>query len=403
MGLALSCIGNEAKEHVIDIDQPLPVVKAKSVRENKWTFPLPVELMGQICDILSNESALRTLATLQEVSSCSYTLATPFLYRHIIFDARHAILFLDLFNKIPKSDRDEFLKFKSVKSGSHLLNQKFAIRLRSVITYTQSLSFIPREDTRLHYHKGHKRLKGFNRFQSLLDTYQERNPLWPNLQRCHLDLSTWPCPARAPKKCRPSRKKAVISKMSALVNALFLKECPEHMSIIIAARNPGYGEWDRKWCCWTCIENLHAAHIGIAGLNANDYTYHYPRAGKSLTLRFDRSICASPGWIQRYGCPLVAPNISIAINRTGARDPMYQIGTLVMIGLIKPNEYNLKHTYGRIEEELMITIRRATIQLMQERLKFGNQRDFRISIMPDSSLESAANAVWYTFKVPEAV
>jgi hypothetical protein len=82
---------------------------------------------------------------------------------------------------------------------------------------------------------------------------------------------------------------------------------------------------------------------------------------------------------------------------------MYQIGTLVMIGLIKPNEYNLKHTYGRIEEELMITIRRATIQLMQERLKFGNQRDFRISIMPDSSLESAANAVWYTFKVPEAV
>jgi hypothetical protein len=74
-----------------------------------------------------------------------------------------------------------------------------------------------------------------------------------------------------------------------------------------------------------------------------------------------------------------------------------------MIGLIKPNEFNLKHTYGRIEEELMITIRRAIIQLMQERLKFGNKRDFRISIMPDSSLESAAKAVWYTFKVPEAV
>jgi hypothetical protein len=72
-----------------------------------------------------------------------------------------------------------------------------------------------------------------------------------------------------------------------------------------------------------------------------------------------------------------------------------------MIGLIKPNKYNSVHTYGRIEEELMIAIGRAIIQLMQERLNFGNKRDFRITIMPDSNPESAAKAVWYTFKAPE--
>jgi len=141
---------------------------SRLARQNTWECRLPVEIMEKICEVLSNDRALRSLASFQSTSSSFYTLVTPFLYRHIIFNTRQALLFLDLFNKVPKKDKQKLHDFVSVDSGVHLLDQRLAIRLRSVMSFTHSLTLITPEDMRLRYPIDFSRLQGFYDLQELL-------------------------------------------------------------------------------------------------------------------------------------------------------------------------------------------------------------------------------------------
>lgn len=53
-------------------------LSSRSARQNNWKCRLPVEIMEKICEHLTNERALRTLASPQSTSSCCHTLITPF-------------------------------------------------------------------------------------------------------------------------------------------------------------------------------------------------------------------------------------------------------------------------------------------------------------------------------------
>jgi hypothetical protein len=410
MGSSLSCIGNKAHEHAtneqpifdLDLDKPLSIVKATPERESNWTFPLPEELMAKICDILSQEQALGTLAILQSVSSCSYTLATPFLYRRIVFDTRQALLFFDLFNDVIRRDRPEYLEFKWVNSKAHLLDQKLAVRLRSYMSYTRSLTLITRENVRLHYPTDRHRLLGFVELQ------HAKTPLWPVLQQCHLNLTDWPFHSHMAKNRPLSAKEVVYSEMSPLLDILFHKLHPQKMSIIIPSRlsvsidvNP-HASGVTWW--WGSIAWLHANHIELSGLRLSGDLHRFPRAAKSLTIRFDRPPHPMPGFehipVSRWRDRI--ENRAFDILCHSVRFPLYPIDSLRLIGLIKPDEYYQEYEGDHDAESwAMSRVPDVMAVLMEERLEAGNKKDFRLTIMPDTGPQREAEAVWHTFKVPE--
>jgi hypothetical protein len=387
------------------------ISSSRPARENTWKCRIPVEIMEMICEHLTKDRALETLASLQSTSSYCYTLVTPFLYRHIVFDTRHAILFINLFNKISRMDRRIFIDFEKVNAGGHLLDQKLAKRLRSFMSHTESLTLITREDMRLHYPKDYKRLKGFFRLQNLLDPIRDRAPLWPNLQRCHIDLSAWPRHSSMLEKRPSSSDKVIMPEISPLVDMLFAKLHPENMSIIIPNRlldcstdlcpKTGYAFW------WLSIYKLHADHIELAGLSSTGILELFPRASKSLTIRTDRLPTPNPNVqifeTEAYRLGAGVTHRAVHLLQHGNRGALYQIDDLRLIGLIKSDECDDAHPYHWFEERILAGVPATMVGLMRERLKAGNKKDFRLTIMPDTSPESEAEAVWQTFKVPEAV
>jgi len=354
---------------------------------------LPAEIMEKICEILSNDRALRTLATLQSASTSSYTLTTPFLYRHIVFDIRHAILFLDLFNEIPKSDENEFLEFGSVNSDSHLLDQKLAVQLRSFMSYTQSLTLITRATLRSYDPKDYRRLQGFDNLQNLLTPIRDRTPLWPILEGCHIDLGAWP---RHSSPSSPGTE--ALLEMTPLVDILFDKLHPANMSIIIPNR---LIDLSTRFCleasaafCWVSVSRLHADHIELAGLDSTGVLEYIPRASKSLTIRIDRSPPYNRDLSEDAAVPLgerlAQRAVRVLVHKN--RDALHQIDDLRLIGIIRSNEITRDHSYAWLEERILAGVPNAMVDLMKERLGAGNKRDLRITIVPDTSTEDAEEA-----------
>jgi hypothetical protein len=54
-----------------------------SIRRSEWTCPIPKEVMSIVLEMLVDDKALATLATLQSTSSTMYTFTTPYLYREL--------------------------------------------------------------------------------------------------------------------------------------------------------------------------------------------------------------------------------------------------------------------------------------------------------------------------------
>ena len=323
------------------------LTSSRPARQDTWKCRLPVEIMEKICQNLTKDRALGSLASILSTSSCCHTLVTPFLYRHVIFDTRHAILFLDLFNRISTKDKQNFLDFKSVDPDSHLLDQNLASRLRSFMSYTQSLTLLTREDMHLHYPKDHNRLKGFNVLQSLLKTKREYTPLWPNLELCHIDLTAWPYHSTSNKDTRSSSDKVFIPEMSPLVEALFYKLHPENMTIIVPDRLIDDGDMDKDtgetfW--WTCIQGLHAENIELAGLQSAGVLQHFPQAVKSLSICFDRPPHRDPGYVESSGYQRLnrIKGRAVHILSHENREPLWHIDSLQLISLIRPDEYAVK-------------------------------------------------------------
>jgi hypothetical protein len=379
---------------------------SRPARQNTWKCGLPVEIMEKICENLTNDRALGPLASLQSTSSCCYTLVTTFLYRHIVFNTRHAILFLDLFNKISTKDKQNFLEYKSVDSSSHLLDQNLANRLRSFMSYTQSLTLLTREYMHLHFPKDHNRLKGFNVLQTLLKTKQEHTPLWPILQLCHIDLTAWPYHSTCNNDNSSSTGRVVIPEMSPLVEGLFYKLHPENLTIIVPDRLIDDGDMDKvtgETFWWTCIQGLHAENIELAGLQSAGVLQHFPQAVKSLSIRFDRPPHRDFGYVEDSGYRRLnrIKGRAVHILSHENREPLWHIDNLRLISLIRSDEYAAADSDKRPELKAMIGVPDVVAKLMEERLADGNKKDFKITIMPDTGPEGEAEAVWHTFKVPE--
>jgi len=357
--------------------------------------------MEQICTNLTDTQALGTLASLQSTSSSFYNLVTPFLYRHIVFDLRQGLLFLDPFNKIPKRDKQKFLDFKSVDSGVHLLDQRLAIRLRSFMSYTRSLTLITLGTWRSYYHKDHVRLRGFHDLQNLLTPIRSCTPLWPILERCHIDLEALPChcPWSSPGE-------DAHHEMTPLFDVLFGKLHPANMSIIVPKQNMdlsfliGWGIGAAY--CWISISKLHADHIELIGPEMTGILEYIPQASKSLTIRTDRLAPRNHNLSEyeflglEYGVTQKAVREFVYSQQYS----LFQIDELRLIGLIKSDEISHDHPYSWFEERMMAGVPTAMAGLMKWRLYLGNKKDFRFTIMPDTSPESEAKAVWHTFKVP---
>ena len=327
-------------------------------------------------------------------------------YRHIVFDTRHAMLFINLFHKISTKDKQKFLESDLLDSSTHLIDKPLAARLRWFMSYTKSLTLITREDMRLRYPKDHQRLGGYNVIQDLQGTKQNQNKLWPSIDYCHIDLTAWPYHSDANKGGQSSPDKYFIPETSPLVESLFYKLHPKNMKIIVPDRLIDDGDTDKEtgetfW--WTCIQGLHAENIELAGLQSAGVLQHFPQADKSLSIRFDRPPHRDLGYVEdlEYRRLNRIKKRAVHILSNENREPLWHIDSLRLIGLIRSDEYAAADSDKRPELKVMIGVPVVVAGLMRERMVAGNMRDFRLAIMPDTSPESEAEAVWHTFKVPE--
>lgn len=114
-------------------NRPKPVRDSPQwMRGSQWTCRFPVEIMENICDHLSDAHASRTLASLQETSSAFYSLTTPYLYRHIAWTTRQALLFVQLF----KTGTWSTSHCQTVARDAHLMDEPTNARLRAFMSRT---------------------------------------------------------------------------------------------------------------------------------------------------------------------------------------------------------------------------------------------------------------------------
>ena len=320
------------------------LTSSRPAKRTPWSCRLPVEIVETICEKLVSDRALGTLASLQSTSSSLHTLITPFLYRHIVFDTRHAILFLDLFNRISPVEKETFLDLQ-LDTDSHFLDKTLAVRLRSFISYTQSLTLYAQQEMSLHFPKDYDRLQAFHALQkSVWDEKHIRNPLWPSFRNCHIDLTAWPNHSRFYKDRWSSLVRLIPPVILQLVEILFYNLHPENMSIVVPDRLIDVSDIDSVtgevfW--WTCIKGLHADHIELAGLQSVGTLQHFPSAVKSLSIRIDRPPHRDSEFVEDRECRSLNRLKARAVHllRHEARGPLLYIDTLRLISLIRPDEY----------------------------------------------------------------
>ena len=391
-----------------------PIVsQSTDSEEDTSSWRLPLELMEKVCSALTDARALGTLASLQSTSMDMYTLATPHLYRHLIFNPRTAVQFLELFNGIdtsstsnnPTSDTSRFLDFQIVDPTIHLLDQHIADRLRSFMTYTESFSFLLQDNIRL-YLEDRERIRGFS---DLVDLYgistDRRRSLWPSVNQVNINLSDWvACTGRPTDPSWNSGHSHVRYKLRPLLNVLFQTMHPANMSIVLPRppvvdfyRNQ-YSD-GRDWI--QVVAPLEADHIELEEFYPTTPTC-IPKAKQSLFIHF-RMWRYRPITSVETGHNTRNRIQNMANSVTRGKDKLSQIGELRLIGITKRHEDDPGSAYDDLQEsEAMFDLRHELNEVMWVRLhNFKNRKDLKMAIMLDSSPESEAEAEWHTFKVPK--
>jgi len=162
-----------------------PIIPSRDTRQSDWTCRLPADLMVKICRELKDQGDLRTLSRLQLISSCLYTLVTPYLYRHIQLNQITAIHFFKLFSTFPQKDNQLF--FQPVPAHPHLLDLHIFYRLRSFLSYKITFTFTLLEGPQPVPMDYIEVLESYKDLTCGLSIFNAPT-LWPSLVRTIIDL-----------------------------------------------------------------------------------------------------------------------------------------------------------------------------------------------------------------------
>jgi hypothetical protein len=342
--------------------------------------------MSLVLEYLTEDRALGTLADVQSTSRAMYTLATPYLYQHIIIDEKQVLKLFGLFGIFPRNENRIFLD--PVLTDKHVLDLQLPHRLRFFLSRTTTLLF---------------RLAYFNLVDDdddenyTMDLYVElvnalstldQPKLWPAIRRCDLDMDAM----SSPDITSYSDSEYQLYDASSLAIAIFTNMHPSRFSIVLPTPLPSeivYTDHD----CWDDVfSTLKADHVEM--INLSGWTAGNVTCGtSSLVLNFmgirpehDGNLDTDSTCFRLFdGCaPLLGLEYLKLIGMPGPRG-----GTA-----LEPTQ-SVARSYSIMEPSI-----RRCMQLRQEG---GNMGDLKVTIQPDSSPEGVLRAVSRTYKQPMPV
>jgi hypothetical protein len=350
---------------------------------SSWTCRLPFELMSLVLEHLTENQALGTLASVQSTSRAMYTLATPYLYRHIIINEKQALKLFRLFNIFPRNDNRIFLD--PVPTNKHLLDLQLPHRLRSFFSHTTALLF------RLAYFPS---IADSDDEDYDLDRYVEvvqalsalgQPRLWPAIQRCDLDMD-----ANSSSDIYMYRNSAYHAyDAPSLANAIFTDMHPSHLSIVLPTPLSSEIVYINHHCWEDIFSTLEADNVEM--VNLSGWTAgKVPCSTSSLVLNF------------RETRPEHDENLDIDCTchvLFNGCAPLLGIEYLKLVGMPDPRDgtaLDLDDTVARSYLIMEPYMRRC----MQIRQEDGNMDDLKVTIQPDSSPEGVLAAVSRIYKQP---
>jgi hypothetical protein len=370
---------------LVDKTNGSPIDTANSkYRESEYQCRLPPELMTKIFEILAHDKSLGTLAELQFTSSAIYSIATRYLYRHIIVNQVQTLTLFSLFETFPLIDNALFLE-KVVPSDTHLLDLHIVYRLRSFFSFTQEMSITIDPDRKLDERYISDHGERLNRYKQVaVGLLAFSGPLlWPSLRLCTIDINS---PATTP-NTKQSRKHGLDPKeYESLFEAVPANMRPSKMSVIL----PGYrvSEYEDDHIYWgECIYSLEAENIELYIID--DENDAIPRSTSTFSIRF-RSTKYSD-----YGLNDIAYRLESFFF--GYYHNYRDIHTLRIIGILPGPKSREVVTAAQVLELMESTIE----YWMKDRLNSGNLDPVKIAILSDPSPEGEAAAVWRTYHQPE--
>jgi hypothetical protein len=336
-------------------------------RQSSWTCRFPIELLSIILKHLTEDKALGTLAAVQSTSRATYTFATPYLYRNILVDPDHACFLFSQFDEFPRSENR--LICQPIPPDIHLLDLHLSQRLRACFSTTQAVCL---ELGRPQYNDWFERER-LHRYIELINgllAFGEPS-LWPSLERCSLNLK--------PSKDQRQEASFYPSETIPIVDAVFACMRPKRFSVTYFSRSDFRDEKYKE--SWTpCIQRLKADHFELFGIISGDgLTF----ASSSMTIHF------SP-WYRAGKTKFVHTDLDYNIN-TLDRDTqaLNKIDYLKLVGLAGP----MYHTLSGSAHDMTETMDSITDRLNDIAGWRLPQKDLKVTIQSDTSLEGEAGAV----------
>jgi len=354
-------MGDHDKAASSELALASPIIPSRDTRQSAWTCRLPADLMVKICRELKDQGNLGTLSRLQLISSCLYTLVTPYLYRHLKLNQSTAIHFFKLFSTFPQKDYQLF--FKPVPAHSHLLDLHIIYRLRSFLSYTITFTFTLLEGPQpvpmdyIEVLESYKDLTcGLSIFNAPI--------LWPGLARTVIDLR----PSLNDENIQTVRT-TYPSECIMYFESIFAKLHPKQMRLILPESNSlDVDHYADNWSY--CLRHLRAESIRLydfCPFNPDGL----PQASSTLRLQF------------RPTEPLTPEAFELGIRcMLSHREAMRHVDLILLFGLLPP-AVSGDGCDQITSEQAFEMIRTHVRDLSQCRISWGNMDEF--VIMPDTS------------------
>ena len=347
-----------------------------------WTCRLPAELMGRVLEGLVDQEALGTLAAIQSTSRATYTLATPYLYRHIILDQRQLINLFGLFETFPRSHNRLFLQSSDQQPDTHLLDLHICHRLRSFFSDTRTLSLEFRPIIAADCFD-RSRTTRYRELANGLIAFEE-STLWPILEKCVFAMQDLPGRNVFPD---PGISDLDPTEQAPLFDDVFSCIRPKHLLIILpdppAARLDAFA--NSGWMPY--FQKLQADHVELVNFSRGD---GIPVATSSLIIKFRQwDDIHSIDRLTRLDTNLAALSHDL--------DSFAQVEHLQFVGLYGPSDVN---DSGRPIDNMvaMDYIASEMEDVMQIRAHIGNMNDLKLTIRSDMTPEGGASAVTRVLK-----
>jgi len=356
-------------------------------RVSSWSCRLPAEIIGHVCEYLVEDEDRETLSSLQLASSATYTLVTPYLFRHIKVNQDTAVQLFGRFGEFPRSENGHFL---DAIPNAHLLDLHLAHRLRKFFSQTVTLSLVISEDIAPLEDLEHE-----GDFEAHLDRYKEviyglsafgGPKLWPSLERCVIDISAG-----------TSHTEAIVESydFATLFDIMFSKLHPRFMTITLAVPiQPDLIGVDEDFPNWgQCLKKLHADNVDLVDFSPA-VDKGMPRATSTLTIRFKNW----PEETWEYGPDRLDERIAKVFKNGQA---LTDVERIRLVGLHQPGL--LPPRLAHVDALAITDVEGWADLILMTRSANGNRKDLKIAILPDTSPESETAAIWHTYRQPRRV